>query len=36
MAYGMRPQMQDQHVLARAVAHGRTMPFFRRISRFIL
>ncbi len=36
MAYGMCPQMQDQHVMARAVAHGHTMPFFRSIARFIL
>lgn len=29
MAHGMCPRMQDRLAMARAVAQGHTMPFFR-------
>jgi hypothetical protein len=33
MARGMCPRMQDRLAMTRVVAHGRTMPFFRRFRR---
>ena len=35
MAHGMCPRMQDRLATLRPVAHGRTMPFFRRSRYYI-